>query len=58
MTVDVLAHLDNTAFFADLAYEIDGLPYHLSTQIRQTYLKPEANAKDPRRAAVRAVTAD
>ncbi|WP_406698607.1 PhoPQ-activated protein PqaA family protein [Singulisphaera sp. Ch08] len=30
----------NLAFFADLEYEIDGLPYHLSTQIRQTNVKP------------------
>jgi PhoPQ-activated pathogenicity-related protein len=30
----------NIAFFADLEYEIEGLPYHLSTQIRQTNVKP------------------
>jgi len=30
----------NIAFFADLEYEIDGLPYHLSTQIRQTERRP------------------
>lgn len=30
----------NIAFFADLEYEIEGLPYHLSTQIRQTNIKP------------------
>jgi PhoPQ-activated pathogenicity-related protein len=35
----------NLAFFADLAYEIDGLPYHLSTQIRQTYIKPAQKGK-------------
>ncbi len=35
----------NIAFFADLGYEVDGLPYHLSTQIRQTYVKPEAKAE-------------
>jgi len=30
----------NLAFFADLEYEVGGLPYHLSTQIRQTNVKP------------------
>jgi PhoPQ-activated pathogenicity-related protein len=35
----------NAAFFADLTYEIDGLPYHLSTQIRQTYVKPNPPAQ-------------
>ena len=34
----------NVALFADLEYEIDGLSYHLSTQIRQTYAKPSAKA--------------
>lgn len=30
----------NVAFFADLEFEIDGFPYHLSTQIRQTNVQP------------------
>ncbi len=30
----------NIAFFADLEFEIDGFPYHLSTQIRQTNVQP------------------
>lgn len=42
----------NLAFFADLEYEIDGLPYHLSTQIRQTYVKAAEQGKGPRGAAV------
>ncbi len=35
----------NLGFFADLEYEVDGLPYHLSTQIRQTYVKQESKAE-------------
>ncbi|HEY2158750.1 MAG TPA: PhoPQ-activated protein PqaA family protein [Isosphaeraceae bacterium] len=35
----------NLAFFADLEYEVDGLSYHLSTQIRQTYNKPAPKAE-------------
>ena len=35
----------NVALFADLEYEIDGLSFHLSTQIRQTYVKPAAQAE-------------
>ncbi len=30
----------NVALFADLEYEMDGLSYHLSTQVRQTNVKP------------------
>ena len=30
----------NVALFADLEYEVDGLSYHLSTQLRQTYIGP------------------
>jgi PhoPQ-activated pathogenicity-related protein len=30
----------NVALFADLEYELDGLTYHLSTQIRQTNARP------------------
>jgi PhoPQ-activated pathogenicity-related protein len=40
VVLQVLPTSGNLAFFADLAYEIDGLPFHVSTQIRQTYKKP------------------
>ncbi|SIO65592.1 PhoPQ-activated pathogenicity-related protein [Singulisphaera sp. GP187] len=41
MTIDkATPATGNIAFFADLEYEIDGFPYHLSTQIRQTNVQP------------------
>ena len=53
--LEVRPEKGNLGFFADLEYEIDGLSYHLSTQIRQTYVKPAVKT-EPRGALQRTTT--